>query len=270
MKKNNVTAVLELPQAFTDAQFVANDIAEQLCMAGRVQRDFLPQTLPNSDQLRWAVTFIPAGWVSGDIYDIARLDEQHIGFYIIDVVGHGMPAALLTMYIKQAMVMRQTIGESYKIFSPAEVMANLNLKMVAQKFSASQFATCCYCLLNTETLQLTCARAGHPYPILFRGPSETTQLEVQGALLGIFDDIEFTQETFQLQTGDKLLLYSDGTDPFIGSFDGMDGFNFTKEFTEIKDLPADEMTDKLKQLVRNKKIKPSEADDITTVTLEIR
>ena len=49
----------------------------------------------------------------------------------------------------------------------------------------------------------------------------------------------------------------------------MEGFNLTKEFSEIKNLPADEMTDRLTQLVRNKKIKLSEADDITTVTLEI-
>ena len=154
MEKADLTAVLELPSEFTDAQFIADDLAEQLRMAGRVQRDFLPKTLPRSDKLRWATTFIPAGWVSGDIYDIARLDEQHIGFYIVDVIGHGMPAALLTMYIKQAMVMRQTTTDGYKIFSPAEVMANLNLKMVAQKFSGSQFATCCYCLYDQFRLVL--------------------------------------------------------------------------------------------------------------------
>ena len=145
-----------------------DSVKEQLRLAGLVQRDFLPAQLPNSDELQWAVTFLPAEWVSGDIYDVARIDEQHIGFYIADAVGHSMPAALLTMFIKQALVMRQTVDKNYRIFSPAEVVRNLNLKMAGQKLSGYQFATCCYCLLNVKTRQLTFARAGHPYPILLR------------------------------------------------------------------------------------------------------
>ena len=85
-----------------------DNLTEQLRLAGMVQRDFLPAHLPNSDAAQWAVTFIPAEWVSGDIYDVARIDEQHIGFYIADAVGHSMPAALLTIFIKQAMVLRET------------------------------------------------------------------------------------------------------------------------------------------------------------------
>ncbi|GAH56406.1 unnamed protein product, partial [marine sediment metagenome] len=78
---------------------LADDTVEQLRMAGQVQRNFLPARLPNSDTIRWATVFLPADWVSGDIYDIARLDERHIGFYVADAVGHSMPAALLTMLL---------------------------------------------------------------------------------------------------------------------------------------------------------------------------
>ena len=63
----------------------------------------------------------PTAWVSGDIYDITRLDEEHVGFYVADVVGHGIPAALLTIFLKQAMIMRETVGGSYKIYSPSDV-----------------------------------------------------------------------------------------------------------------------------------------------------
>ena len=106
--------------------------------------------------------------MSGDIYDVARVDEKHIGFYIADVDGHGMPAALLTMYLKQAIMMRETTGNSYRVFQPEKVLAKLNLRMTEQKLSGNQFVTCCYCLLNIETLELTFARGGHPYPILIR------------------------------------------------------------------------------------------------------
>ena len=246
-----------------------NNLAEQLRMAGLVQRDFLPAQLPDSDLLRWAAVFLPAECVSGDIYDVVRLDEQHVGFYVADVVGHGMPAALLTIFIKQALVMRQTTESSYRIFSPTEVLTNLNLRMTEQKLSGNQFATCCYCLLNTSTLQLTYARAGHPYPILIRRKENPKQLEVQGSLLGIFEHAKFPQQTVQLQTGDKLLLYSDGAESVIGGFHCSNEFNFSSEFCQIKELNITRMTEKLNDLVQHQKNESVETDDITMVGLEI-
>ncbi|MCJ7673656.1 MAG: serine/threonine-protein phosphatase [Sedimentisphaerales bacterium] len=248
---------------------LVDSLAEQLRMAGLVQRDFLPTQLPNCDEVQWATIFLPAEWVSGDIYDIARLDEQHIGFYIADAVGHAMPAALLTIFVKQALVMRETLGKNYRIFSPAEVMKNLNLRMAGQKLSGYQFATCCYCLLNIKTLQMTYARAGHPYPILIRPKQQPQQLEIRGSLLGVFEQADYMQGTIQLERGDKLLLYSDGVEPLVGSFDGVAGFHFAEEFCRIKDLPVVEMMEQFNTLAQTQKLAPSEIDDITMVGLEI-
>jgi len=246
-----------------------DNLTEQLRLAGMVQRDFLPAHLPNSDAAQWAVTFIPAEWVSGDIYDVARIDEQHIGFYIADAVGHAMPAALLTIFIKQAMVMRETIDKSYRIFSPTEVITNLNLKMLGQKLSGYQFATCCYGLLNVKTRQLSFARAGHPYPILFRKGHEPQQLETRGALLGVFDNAEFTQSTVQLQSGDRLLLYSDGAEALVGQLIDNAGFQFTEELLALRDAPIRQIVDRLTDLQSQRQITPEEVDDFTLVGLEI-
>ena len=269
MVKTDLIAGIEVPEDLADARAFADNMAEQLRMAGMVQRDFLPDHLPNCERAEWATTFLPAECVSGDIYDIARIDEQHIGFYIADVVGHGMPAALLTIFLKQALVMRQTFESSYRIFSPSEVMANLNVKMTAQKLSGHQFVTCCYCLLNINTLQLTYARAGHPYPVLIRPNEPLRQLQSQGSLLGIFENAEYQQRTVQLQPGDKLLLYSDGAEPFIGDFEDQTGFHFSDRFCAIKDLPIAELTEEFGKIIKAHKFKPSEVDDITTVALEI-
>ena len=248
---------------------LVDNLAEQLRLAGLVQQDFLPTKLPNCEQVHWAATFLPAEWVSGDIFDVVRIDEQHMGFYVADVVGHGIPAALLTIFLKQALVMRETIENNYHIFSPAEVMSNVNERMAAQKLSGYQFATCCYCLLNVKTLQLTYARGGHPYPILIRPHARPQQLEIRGALLGIFRQTEYVQQTVQLQPGDKLLLYSDGAEPFIGGYHELTGFDFTEEFRQIRDLPVVEMFDRFNSLAQSKKIDPSEVDDVTAVGLEI-
>lgn len=248
---------------------MVDNLSEQLRLAGMVQRDFLPRQLPNTERFRWSTAFLPAEWVSGDIYDIARLDEKHIGFYVADAVGHSMPAALLTIFLKQALVMRQTLGNDYQIFAPADVVRNLNVKMAEQKLSGYQFATCCYCLLNTETLELVYARAGHPYPILIRD-GKCTQLEIRGSLLGIFEQAMYKQQSVQLQSGDRLVLYSDGADPFVGAFDDKKGFIFTDEFLELTTLPLTQMFEGLNELAQKQQVNPNEIDDITIVGLEIQ
>jgi len=261
--KNKLAEQLNMTKA------LAESLTEQLRLAGLVQQDFLPARLPNTDQLQWATVFKPAEWVSGDIYDVVRVDEQHIGFYVADVVGHGMPAALLTIFLKQALVMRETSGSNYRVFSPAEVIKNLNLRMTAQKLSGYQFATACYCLLNTKTLQLTFARAGHPYPLLIRGDEPPKQLQGRGSLLGIFEQAEYFQETVQLQPGDKLLLYSDGAEPFIGCFDEQSSFIFNEDFCQSVQQPIVEAMDLFNLLMKKRQIEYSEIDDITLLGLEI-
>ncbi|MEA3225759.1 MAG: PP2C family protein-serine/threonine phosphatase [Planctomycetota bacterium] len=259
----------KLEERLNMTKTLAENLTEQLRLAGLVQQDFLPSKLPNNDETQWATVFLPAEWVSGDIYDVVRIDEQHIGFYVADVVGHGMPAALLTIFLKQALVMRETIANNYRVLSPAEVVKNLNLRMTAQKLSGYQFATCCYCLLNIKTLQLTYARAGHPYPIVVRLGEQPKQLEVRGSLLGIFEQAEYLQETVQLQPGDKVLLYSDGAEPFIGSFNDQGCFCFNEEFCKTTDQPIVDMMDSFNTLMKNREIKSSEIDDITMLGLEI-
>ncbi len=264
LRKSNSTDPVQAEDAFVDS------VREQLRLAGLVQRDFLPSRLPNSNEIQWAAAFLPAEWVSGDIYDVARIDEQHIGFYVADAVGHSMPAALLTIFIKQALVMRQTIENSYRIFGPAEVMKNLNTRMTDQKLSGCQFVTCCYCLLNTKTRQMTFARAGHPYPILLRAGQSPQQLQTRGSLLGVFENAEFAQESVQLQAGDKLLLYSDGAEPLIGCLRDATGFQYTDEFLALQDAPITEIIDQLTEMAGRREMDPAELDDQTIIGLQIR
>ncbi|MBN2136562.1 MAG: serine/threonine-protein phosphatase [Sedimentisphaerales bacterium] len=263
LHKNNLAEQLHMTEALVD------NLAEQLRLAGLVQQDFLPTQLPNTETIKWATVFEPAEWVSGDIYDVLRIDERHIGFYIADVVGHGMPAALLTIFVKQALVMRQTLDSGYSIFRPAEVMKNLNVRMAAQKLSGYQFATCCYCLLNTETLRLTYCRAGHPYPILIRPGRQPEQLEARGSLLGVFAEAEFIERSIQLEQGDKLILYSDGADRFIGGYDGGAGFSFSEKFLELSSSSVVEIMHGLTEFAHNQTVDVSEVDDITSIALEI-
>jgi len=87
--------------------------------------------------------------------------------------------------------------------------------------------------------------------------------------LGVFKDADYAEDKIQLQPGDKVLLYSDGAETFIGNFDDLTGFHFSKDFNEIKDLPIVEMMDRFNMIAQNQNVEPAEVDDITAVGFEI-
>lgn len=247
----------------------AEQIRQQLDMAGQVQRNFLPRSLPKTDQVHFETFFQPAEWVSGDIFDVVRLDEDHIGFYIADAVGHSLPAALLTMFVKHTIELRQTRVKSYKIFEPWQVLENLNIKMVAQDLKGCLFVTCCYCLLNIETLEMTFARGGHPYPIVVRNGQFIEQVESSGPLIGVFEHSRFEQKTVKLDPGDKVLIHSDGVDHVLGHSTEKGLFAFRDAFKSIVTMPLGAMMTGLEHLIRQKQLPDDQKDDATVVAMEV-
>ena len=98
---------------------------------------------------------------------------------------------------------------------------------------------------------------------------EPEQLEVRGSLLGVFAQAEYVERTIQLEPGDKLFMYSDGADRFIGNYDDETGFHFDDEFRKLSKLSIAEIMDSLTAFTHNQEIDVSEVDDITAVGLEI-
>src|SRR5207237_10699401 len=117
-----------------------------------VEQAFWPKPLPRVRNLRFRTLVRPAGHVRGDLYDVMRLDESHIGFYMADAVGHGMPAALLTMFLKQALVTKEIQPGTYRLLDPSLTMARLNDALVEQNLSHATFATAIYGHVDTRPL----------------------------------------------------------------------------------------------------------------------
>src|SRR5262245_17773226 len=103
---------------------------EELHLAARAQREFLPADLPALSGVTVAALWRPAQYVSGDIYDVVRLDEDHLGVFIADAVGHGLSAALMTMVILQSLNLKEIRGNSWRIVPPGEVLAQLNAQLI--------------------------------------------------------------------------------------------------------------------------------------------
>ena len=205
----------ELVQARDTAAGVTRtveEVDEEMRLAAKLQRDFLPSRLPEVGPVRFGALLRPIGWVSGDLYDCLRLDETHVGFYVVDAVGHGMPAALLTMFIKKALQTKRIVGNTYQIVPPHAAMAELNTAICEQNLSSSHFCTSIYCVLDTESLQLTYCRAGHPPPLLVRDNGNIETLESPGSLLGVFPEDHYHSRDVRLDPGDRLVLFTDGAE----------------------------------------------------------
>jgi len=183
---------------------------EEMHLAAIVQREFLPQQIPSLHGVTFGALWRPAHYVSGDIYDIARLDEDHIGVLLADAAGHGVPAALMTMVIHRSLVTKQIKGTEYRLLPPGEVMARLNNGLIHRQGGNGRFATAVYALINCRTRHMAIAGAGHPASKLIRADGATAEIESAGSLLGIFEDETFEQVELTLNVGDRMMIYSDG------------------------------------------------------------
>ncbi len=193
----------------------ANHLDEQLRLAAQVQRDFLPNALPQCEGVRFVTLFKPVDYVSGDIYDIARLDETHIGISLADVTGHGVPAALLTLFVKGAWRPKEIDGNSYRIVPPDELLGCLNRDVLEADLQQCQFVTACCAVYDNDRRILTWARGGLPYPILIRPGTPARQIRTDGELIGAFDQARFELRHEQLQTGDTVIFFSDGLEALL-------------------------------------------------------
>ncbi len=260
-------------------------IDEELRLAAQLQREFLPKSLVTVGEISFRVMFRPASYVSGDIYDVSRLDEDHVGFFIADAVGHGVPAALLTMFIKRSLQTKkidETAPRGYRILEPSEALGRLNHDLVESQGGQVRFATACYGVINCKTRQICVARAGHPLPILLRGDGTTERLDPDGGLLGVFPDEEYAQSCAQLHDGDRLLLYSDGfemafDDPgdALAASKGMSSKRrvateqYVEEFEDLRHGTLDEALARLQERLDAQAGSLNQRDDLTLLCMNV-
>ncbi|MBU0718316.1 MAG: SpoIIE family protein phosphatase [Planctomycetes bacterium] len=247
------------------------EVDQEMRLAARLQRDFLPDVREPIDNVQFAAVYRPASWVSGDLFDVFRIDEDHTGFYVADAVGHGMAASLLTMFIKRSISPKQVNGSSYTILSPTDVLASLNDALAEQELPNCQFVTACYGLIDHRTLTLQYSRGGHPYPILITAEGIVSELRSSGGLLGLFHGGEFPTVETQLRPGDKLLLFSDGVELAFQTTEDerLDTNAYQEAFKSMASLSIQEMVRAIDDRLDLETGSLNPHDDVTIVGLEI-
>ena len=250
--------------------FYLNRIDEELRLAARLQQDFLPKELPEVGPVRFHTLYRPAGYVSGDLYDVMRLDETRVGFYMADAVGHGVPAALLTMFIKQALVTKEITPGGYRLLSPGESLAKLNQVLLDQNLAHATFATALYGVIDTGTLEVTIARAGHPAPMLIRGgPGGAIEaLQPDGGLLGVFPGEQYEVATARLALGDRLFVYTDGVELAFGG-EAIDVDRWRHELHARREMSSAQLLAEFGQHFDAQSGSLAPKDDVTAIIVDV-
>ena len=177
---------------------------EEVEEARAVGEALLPQSIPEVTGLEIATTSQPVRTLGGDYFDVLDLGHGKLGICIADVIGKGVPAALLMSNV-QATV-RTLATES---MPPSELVARLN-QSVHRNTTPGKFVTFCYCVVDRDARQVTYTDAGHCAPILVRAGGDVVRLNAGGAVLGVFPKWDYEQATVSLEPGDRLVLFTDG------------------------------------------------------------
>jgi sigma-B regulation protein RsbU (phosphoserine phosphatase) len=195
-----------------------NRIQEDLRAAANIQRSLIPpdELKTRLKELELAWHFLPCESVGGDVFNFYRLDEDHVGLFVVDVSGHGVPSAMVTVSVAQLLspqggeLLKMKTAEPpyYRLPRPAEVFHLLDEQFPLERFQ--KYFTISYVLLNMKNGRVVSCRAAHPAPLVIRANGEVHDLMAGGTIIGFGDDVVRTESEIELSPGDRIVLYSDG------------------------------------------------------------
>ncbi len=177
--------------------------AQEMQRAREIQQSLLPKEIPQLAGFEVAAAWRPAREVSGDYYDVFKLDEHRLGVCIADVVGKGVAAALLMANVQAAV--RAYAGSAE---NAAQLCAKVN-RLLCENLATGKFVTFLYGVLNNDTQTFDYCNAGNVYPILVsQGTAQS--IKAGGAALGVFPEWKYENANLALGSGDRLLVVTDG------------------------------------------------------------
>lgn len=208
---------VELERANARLATVNGRMSRDLKAAAKIQEKYLPHGVPRVPGAEFSWVYRPCDELAGDGLNIIPLGAGKVGLYILDVSGHGVGSALLSVTLSRLLsppsepssilIRYGDIWDQFDITPPAEVAARLNRLFPFD--SSEQFATLVYGILDTATGEFRYASAGHPGPVHLPSGADPVVLEGRGSPIGLADDA-YEERSVRLGRGDRLFLYSDG------------------------------------------------------------
>ena len=258
-----------------DAQ---NTIQQDLNLASEMQRGVLPECPSSINDVHIDGLFFPSAYVSGDIFNFFRLDNNHIGFYSIDVAGHGIAAAMMSFTLSRVMtpdvnqgspLIEKTADAPYYNIIPSEIVVDALNRQFQTDVSNTLYFTMVYGVMNTDTLQIDLCQAGHPPPIYLPKEGSAVFIGDGGFPVGIIDIAEFEAININFGKQDRLYIYSDGISECMDANQEMFGSDrLLAFFEETRDLSTADVTKQLEQRIRSWQNADEFEDDVSLLVIE--
>ncbi|GIU24667.1 SpoIIE family protein phosphatase [Shewanella sp. MBTL60-007] len=230
-----------LSQMLVKEQNYLNGLKQDLSLAAQLQRALLPKNSSLSEGWRVTTEFKPAQDLAGDLFQCFNIDPQHIGFYLLDVSGHGTAASMLSFTLAHHLSSNQKVWQSLDL---VRITNNLNREFDDPE-QCGRFATLLIGIANTKTGEVEIINAGHPSPIIVSpsGAKFVDDSYIASQLpIGINKQHNYQSQHFTLEKEQQLLLYSDGLYECRHSKFG--SFGLTKLLKNVSDaraLPAEKL-----------------------------
>jgi sigma-B regulation protein RsbU (phosphoserine phosphatase) len=209
--------ITELANSLAQEAAQRQRMVRELEIAREVQERLFPQQIPVRDGIDLAGFCRPALGVGGDYYDVIEFEDGRLGLAIGDVSGKGISAALLMASLRASLRGMATDGPCHL----APLMKKLN-RLVYESSAVNRYATFFFATYQPQTRELRFVNAGHNPPIVLRCSGngyESLRLEAGGPVIGLLRDLNYTEQSIQLQNGDIFIGYTDGISEAMTSDD---------------------------------------------------
>lgn len=190
------------------AAIKGSQMYEQMRLAGIIQRRMLPQTAPNVPGLDISATYRPCFRVGGDLYDFVEINDHTVAVVIADVIGKGMPAAIMMSMFRGELRAFLKSASSCNVECVKDIVHKLNHE-ACRDCRDGEFITLFMAVINTDSMTLTYCNCGHEPTVMLR-KGHLFDLEEGGLVLGIKEDAEYSVTTMTIQDQDSLVFYTDG------------------------------------------------------------
>ncbi len=270
--------IQDLVDARSRLQLANEEMREGLDAAAKTQRALLPQATPDVDRISAAWTYQPSAALGGDALNMFKLDDHLMGFFIVDICGHGLPSALLAVSLHRVLtpVLDQPsllTGDNFDspldLFTdPGRVLTELNRRF-PMSIEKGEYFTAVYGVIDTRASVLKYAGAGHPNPVIISKDQSFSRLATEGFPVGFDEDVVYETETVSLNPGDRLFVYSDG----IAEAQNPEGdmFGIERVAQKLKACAEESLEETLEALVKDVREWEGAAgqeDDMSLVLLE--